>query len=302
MDLRDLRYFETIAELEHLGRAAQQLHRSPPALTKCIRRLEESLGMSLFERVGRGIRLTSAGQALKRRARILDVAMDDTLREIKAVARGESGRLRIGVAPTMAQYLLPGACRAFLETAHDVTITTLIGMSNFLREALQAGEIDMAITVLSTPATGVVAHPIVDDDVVVVAGTNHEIFQRRPTVPDLARYRWVLPIESYDTAIRLFVDAAFRRHNLAPPNVQIETNSVTFLPNMIATTGLLSFISRRNLGRGHVAAPLREVRLKEMTMRRQFALLYRTDAYMSPAAVRFTELLMRKGQTLFAKG
>ena len=84
--------------------------------------------------------------------------------------------------------------------------------------------------------------------------------------------------------------------------MQIETNSVTFLPNMIAATGLLSFISRRNLGRGHLAAPLREVRLKEVTMRRQFALLYRQDAYMAPAGKRFVDLLIRDGQALFAKG
>jgi DNA-binding transcriptional LysR family regulator len=300
MDLRDLRYFETIAELEHVGRAAERLHRSPPALTKCIRRLEDSLGMSLFEHVGRGIRLTAAGQALKRRAKVLQIAMDDTLREIDAVAVGASGHLRIGVAPTIAQYLLPGACRAFLDTAKDVTISTLIGLSRFLRDALHAGEIDMAITVYS-PDEGVVAHPIVDDDVVVVAGTHHEIFRRRPTVRDLARYRWVLPIDSYDSEIRHFVDSAFKRHGLSPPSVQIETNSVTLLPNMIAATGLLSFISRRHLGRGHLAAPLREVRLKEMTMRRRFALIYREDAFMSPAGKRFADLLIRKGQALFAK-
>jgi len=77
---------------------------------------------------------------------------------------------------------------------------------------------------------------------------------------------------------------------------------VTFLPNMIAATGLLSFISRRNLGRGHLAAPLREVRLKDMTMRRQFALIYRQDAYITPAGTLFVDLLIRSGQTLFAKG
>lgn len=301
MDLRDLRYFETIAELEHLGRAAERLHRSPPALTKCIRRLEEALGLALFEHVGRGIRLTAAGQALKRRAKLIDVAMDDTLREIDAVARGTSGHLRIGVAPTIAQYLLPGASRAFLATAKDVTITTLIGQSRFLREALDDGEIDMAITV-STPGIGVESHPIVDDDVVVVAGTNHEIFRGRANVQDLGRYRWVLPIDSYDSEIRHFIDASFKRHKMTPPTIQIETNTVTFLPNLIAATGLLSFISRRHLGRGHLAAPLREVRLKEMTMRRQFALIYRHGAYITPAGKQFMDLLIRNGQALFAKG
>ncbi len=199
MDLRDIRYFETIAELEHLGRAAAKLHRSPPALTKCVRRLEESLGTALFEREGRGIRLTAAGHALRRRARLLDVAMDDTLREIGAVTRGASGHLRVGVVPTIAQYLLPGACRTFLAGSPGVTIETLIGMSNFLRDALRTGAIDMAISVHSR-ADEFVAHPIVDDDVVVVAGSDHEIFRKRPTLADLARYQWVLPSASYAAA------------------------------------------------------------------------------------------------------
>src|SRR6266850_2452743 len=130
MDLRDLKYFETIAELEHLGRAAARLHRSPPALTKCIRRLEAELETPLFERAGRGIRL-------------------------------------------------------------------------------------------------------------IVAGSTHPIFRKRPRVQDLAAYRWVLPVASYETELRRWLDRAFDRHGVPPPIVQIETNSVTFLPNMIAQTGLL---------------------------------------------------------------
>ena len=301
MDLRDLRYFETIAELEHLGRAAEKLHRSPPALTKCIRRLEDALGTALFEREGRGIRLTAAGQALRRRARVLDVAMDDTLREIGAVTRGASGHLRIGVAPTIAQYLLPGACRSFLAAGNDVTIETLIGMSSFLRKALDDGEIDMAITVRRRNDDEFIEHAIVDDHVVVVAGSGHEIFRRPATIADLARYRWVLPLATYDDEIRHFIDASFHRHGLPPPKVQIETNSVTLLPNLIAATGLLSFVSRRNLGRGTVGAPLREVRVKGLALRREFALLHRKDSYLSPVAVRFIELLRSKGQSLFGK-
>ena len=100
---------------------------------------------------------------------------------------------------------------------------------------------------------------------------------------------------------RRFIDSVFKRHGIEAPRVQIETNSVTFLPNLIAATGLLSFISRRNLGRGNVAAPLREVRVKGTSLLRQFALVHRKDAYLSPAAVRFMELLRERGQSLFAK-
>ena len=71
MDLRDLRYFETIAELEHVGQAAERLHRTQPALTGAIRRLEKAAGAPLFERAGRGIRLTPAGKVMLRWARQL---------------------------------------------------------------------------------------------------------------------------------------------------------------------------------------------------------------------------------------
>ena len=63
LDLRDLRYFEVIAETGNMGRAARALFRTQPALTGCVRRLEGTLGTQLFERVGRGIRLTAAGEA-----------------------------------------------------------------------------------------------------------------------------------------------------------------------------------------------------------------------------------------------
>ncbi len=91
LDLRDLRYFETIAELGHLGQAAKRVHRTQPALTSCVRRLEAAFGTPLFERVGRGIRLTPAGALLLARAQRLRLAADETAREMEEVARGVTG-------------------------------------------------------------------------------------------------------------------------------------------------------------------------------------------------------------------
>ena len=82
MDLRDLRYFETIAELEHIGRATERLHRSQPALTTSVRRLEEAVGAPLFEKSGRGIRLTPAGKLLQKWAQRLRFDVEDAQREI----------------------------------------------------------------------------------------------------------------------------------------------------------------------------------------------------------------------------
>src|SRR6188474_3593810 len=97
MDLRDLRYFETIATLQHLGRASAKLHRTQPALTSSVRRLEEDCGAALFEKSGRGIRLTPAGKVLLKWAQRMRFDVEDAKREIGDIGRGLSGHIRIGI-------------------------------------------------------------------------------------------------------------------------------------------------------------------------------------------------------------
>ncbi|MDR8424744.1 LysR family transcriptional regulator, partial [Acinetobacter baumannii] len=75
--LRDLKYFETVAELGHLGQAADKLGRTQPALTKAVQRLEAAFGSALFDRKGRGIRLTAVGEVLLARARLLRGATEE---------------------------------------------------------------------------------------------------------------------------------------------------------------------------------------------------------------------------------
>ena len=96
MDLRDLRYFETIAELQHLGRATAKLHRSQPALTSSIRRLEADCG-ALFEKSGRGIRLTEAGKVLLKWAQRMRFDVEDAKRELSSIGAGLTGHVRLGI-------------------------------------------------------------------------------------------------------------------------------------------------------------------------------------------------------------
>ena len=124
MDLRDLRYFETIATLQHLGRASAKLHRTQPALTSCVRRLEEDCGAALFEKAGRGIRLTAAGSVLLKWAQRMRFDMEDAKLEIGAIGSGLAGHVRIGIVPTAARFLLPAAARQLLQEGPDITLRT----------------------------------------------------------------------------------------------------------------------------------------------------------------------------------
>jgi DNA-binding transcriptional LysR family regulator len=288
MDLRDLRYFETIAELQHVGRAAQKLHRTQPALTSSIRRLEEDCGAPLFERAGRGIRLTSAGRVLLKWAQRVRFDMEDAEREIAAIGTGLAGHVRIGIVPTAAQFLLPAAARRLLQEGPEVTLRTVVGLVDTLKPMLRQGELDIVVATETHSEPGMASKLLAEDAIVVAARADHEVFRGEPTLKELTRYRWVLQPPGAPT--RDWLDHTFDRRRLPRPQVQVESTMLLMLPTLIAETGLLSFISRHHLG-PRAAPGLKEVPLKETTMLRRLVVTYRDKAYVSAATQRLIDLL-----------
>ena len=289
MDLRDLAYFETIAELGHLGRAAQKLNRSQPALTKSIQRLEESFGTKLFQRDGRRIKLTPVGELLQARGKVLQQSIAQTQREVRDFASGAVGNIRLGCAATMAEYLLPKLTSALLQRAPDITLKMVIGQDDLLRESLRSGQLDMIICSLITDDEQCESHAILKDEAVVIASEDHPIFKTRYTMADLASYRWVLP--PVGVSSRKWLDEAFLRQRLPLPVVQIEANSIPLLPGLIERTSLLSFTARETLEFGNNMQRLREVALENTTMKRTIGCTVRKGGYLSPAAQAMVQML-----------
>jgi DNA-binding transcriptional LysR family regulator len=294
MDLRDLRYFETIAELEHVGKATEKLHRTQPALTSCIRRLEAACGAPLFERAGRGIKLTPAGQVLLKWARRLRLDADEARREMQDIGCGLSGHIRLGIVPTAAQFLLPPAVRELMAQAPNVTLKTVVGLVDTLRPQLRAGELDLVIGTESRNEPGLVSQPLAHDPIVVAACAQHELLQRKASIQDLCRYRWVLQPPGAPT--RDWLDQAFDRQQLPRPVVQVESTMLLMLPSLIAETGLLSFISRRHLTAGDAQGRLCEIPIPAVTMRRHLVVTHRADSYLPPAAALLARLLTESAQ------
>lgn len=289
MELRDLHYFETIAQLEHLGRASTKLHRTQPALTSSIRRLEEDCGVALFERAGRGIRLTAAGKVLLKWAQRMRFDVEDARRELGAIGKGLAGHVRIGIVPTAAQFLLPPVARQLLQEAPEVTLSTTVGLIATLKPMLRAGEIDIMVGTESADEAGFVSKVLAQDAIVVAASADHELFRRQPTLKDLTGYRWALQPPGAPT--RDWLDHTFDRKQLPRPRVQVESTMLLVLPALIVQTGLLSFISRHHLTGRLGDSGLKEVPVKDAVMRRRLVVTYRSNSFLSPAASRTIELL-----------
>ncbi|MBI5719963.1 MAG: LysR family transcriptional regulator [Burkholderiales bacterium] len=288
MDLRDLRYFETIAELQHLGRASAKLHRTQPALSSSIRRLEAGCGAALFEKSGRGIRLTEAGNVLLKWAQRMRFDVEDAKRELQSIGAGLTGHVRIGIVPTAAQFLLPAVARQLLQEAPHVTLRTVVGLIDSLRPQLRAGELDLMVATESANEDGWVSKALAEDMIVVAASEKHPVFRSKATLKDLTGYAWALQPSGAPT--RDWLDHTFDRQGLPRPRVQVETTMLLMLPALIVQTGLLSFISRHHLqGRARIPA-LKEVPVAAAAMRRRLVVTYRANAFLSPAARRLLEL------------
>jgi len=164
--LKQLRYFEAVAQEGHFGRAADLCAISQPALSVQIRDLEEALGAPLFERGARGVSLTTFGQALRGRCQSILRAVDDL--GAVAQAAGGGGTLRLGVIPTIAPYLLPRLLPALRSRFGDVEIAIRETLTPTLLSALQEGRIDLALLALPVDGAGLTALPLFDEALLVV--------------------------------------------------------------------------------------------------------------------------------------
>lgn len=154
ISLRQLRYFEALAQHGHFGRAAEACAISQPALSQQIRDLEESLGLLLFERGPRQVRLTAFGEDFAPRARDILRSVDE-LGDLARTSQSRlSGRLRIGIIPTVAPYLLPAVIAHLQRLYRQIDLQVRETLTAKLLREVAEGRLDTAIVALpvSDPA------------------------------------------------------------------------------------------------------------------------------------------------------
>ncbi|RZJ08287.1 MAG: LysR family transcriptional regulator [Rubrivivax sp.] len=144
IELRPLQQFLAVAELLHFGRAAERLHMSQPPLTQAVRKLEAQLGVQLFERSSRSVRLTAAGAALQMSGQKLLAEAAALPAEVRAVADGMAGRLRLAFVSTVGFGGLPLWLRSFREACPEVALalreaTMDVQLLDFASGAIDAG-------------------------------------------------------------------------------------------------------------------------------------------------------------------
>ena len=166
--MKQLRYFDALARNGHFGRAAAECAISQPALSMQIKELEEALAAPLVERGARQVRLTALGEEFARRAHDILRAVDELEDLARARAHPLLGRLRIGVIPTVAPYLLPGVITALQDRYPGLDLRPREAVTPKLIEDLAAGRLDTAIVALPVSEGGLAEMALFEEEFVLV--------------------------------------------------------------------------------------------------------------------------------------
>lgn len=233
--LRHLRYFVTVAEERHFGRAAARLHMAQPPLSQQIRRLEADLGVELLSRTTRRVDLTAAGEAYLERARAILAAVDTAADEARRVAAGTVGHVTIGCVGSATYSLLPALSRRLAADLPGVEFSFRGEMlvADQL-DALRAGTIDVALLRPPVADGSLTVRTLRAERLVVALPSGHALAaRRRLRVADLAEADLIVHSAGrrsamYDVVRRLFADAG------EAPRIRHEVGETSTLVTLVA--------------------------------------------------------------------
>lgn len=286
MDLLQLKYFQTVARYEHMTHAAEDLHIAQPSLSKVISNLEAELGVPLFERIGRQIRLNHFGKAFLNRVERIFLELDDSKSELSDMLKNESLKISIAANNLGPFYkLLEGYLKLYPNTIFRQTMGSTVKM----QQQLQNGEVDFCI---SSP-------PIEDDFIECIPLETEEIFLLVPSGHKFAKYDEINLIEAANEPF-ISLKEGFGIRDLTEelcyqagfsPNIIFETDISSNLMEMVNSNmgvALLPILQWNDIPHNK-SVP---IHIKEPVCSRIIALSFIKGHYLTEASIQFKDYLI----------
>lgn len=292
LDLRQVQYFLAVAQHGSLGRAAEDLGVSQPALTTGLRRLERRLDARLFDRSRQGSALTGFGTAFLPHGRAIAEAARQAEADFDALRAAPRARLGIGCGPSLALKLVPDAIARLRALRVTATVRVVEGTFDALRPLLERGDIELAIGTVSEDLEprGLSSELLLRDPVGLVAARGHALARARQlTLARCLDGPWVLPTAG--DPLRRWLAECFTAQGLAAPEATVETGSFSVIRGLLLRDGFLSVLPLALVDGASGVDGLQALRIAQGPWQRSVSVVHRRDAALSPTARRFVQCL-----------
>lgn len=290
MELLQLQYFITVARLEHMTEAARSLHVTQSSLSKTIGRLEEDLGVPLFDRTGRKLRLNGFGRSFLRRAERALFELEQGKREIRDLSSPEHGTIKLAVATAST---LPDILRAFRKKRPYIQFLVQMLTLQEMLALLHKGEVDFCLSSPPIQEDDIECEIVFVDPILVAVPVGHRLADRSSVSLDELRDEWFVGVRK-GHGTRDLVDAVCHAVGFAPKYVYEGNEPARLSAFVEAGIGIAFMPSTARNPREH----LRYLQIEEHELVREIALLWRRGRYISRAALEFREVVIQHFKSL----
>lgn len=294
MDIRRLEAFAKVYELGSFSKAGQELFLSQPTISAHIASLEQELGAPLFDRLGRSVLPTQAGTILYGHAREVFASLENARAEILLLKDAVAGVLEIGASTIPANYLLPRMLASFMARYPDVRVELKVGDTARIIDAVERGELLIAVVGAEIISSEVSFKPILSDDLIIIAPPGFDS-GHAPTIADIADWPWIMRERGSGTRAafeqslaNLGVDPAGLRAVITVESTQAVLQCVLAGMGVSVTSRLAA---KSYIDRGEMIA----VKVPGLTLVRTFFLVSHDKRRLFPVVRRFMDFVTQPG-------
>ncbi|MDN4523303.1 LysR family transcriptional regulator [Fictibacillus fluitans] len=291
MDIRQLRYFQTIIEEKQITKAARTLHIAQPALSLQLKQMEEELGVPLIIREGKQWQVTEAGQTLYERSKQLLQSIDSIKGELSEIKEGITGTITIGTSTICVSHLAPHLTK-FHNEFPKVYIKIFNGDTYYLEELLQQNMIDIALLLLPVEGRNYEIVPLEEDPFVAVIPRQWE--NRFPkdsiSLKEVARQDLLLGKRRSGIGIYENILSHFHHYDLHP-HVVLDGPDISTILTLVATGMGMTIIPRSEIHQAY-DGKFKVMTIEEAFLQAKPAIVWMKDKYMSKASRKLIEYLV----------
>ena len=290
MDFDQLAGFLEVAKHQSFSRAAQNLYRTQPAISAQVRLLEQEFGERLFDRSGKKVLLTPAGEILREYAEKLHQVQREALQAVAELHRTPRGKLHIGANEATCLYVLPRAFAQFKAQYPEVQINISRNFSHKILQKVQDGAVDLGILTLPLKANHVNVEvlPIFKDEIRLVVPPDHPLARnKKVSVEQMAGHPLIIPKTGHTRHMLERMLRAYRDR----VQISMELASVETIKKFVGAGLGISVISRSYALPEVEAGLLRLIPFEGIKLFRELGLIYRNDRNLSLPAKAFIEVI-----------
>ncbi|MHB1000815.1 MAG: LysR family transcriptional regulator [Armatimonadota bacterium] len=285
MEFFQLHTFLVISEVGSLTKAADRLCLTQPAISRQIQALEASLGVVLFERVNRGMRLTDAGIVLHKYAKSCIALMEDCKQAMEEIRMGSSGRILLGVGGTHPMYELPGLLQGFSKRFPDVEISVRTGRSKEIISAVCDRQLDLAFVRTTVADPDIKSIDLYEEPIILVSQPGQYPENVPLNLDDILNASLILFPKG--TSFRNQIDTALADAQIIP-RISLETDSVEEMRHFVAMGMGVAFLPASAVNDDIKTRWLIEIQVNGLPkLVRRTSLIYLCDRYQSAATRAF---------------